>query len=121
MFNKGSDSTEKQKGFLKRLKNIEDEIDNQLKAIKGQKNNRSVKSIGYRINNQLPKEAVEGYNILLKEDSIIDFQDLNKDFGSSEYKFSIFSSAGDLFTKLYIKKYFIIRCRKRTRKILFKT
>ena len=39
VFNKGLDSTEKQEGLLKRLKNIEDKTDNQLRAIKGQKNN----------------------------------------------------------------------------------
>ena len=120
VFNKGLDSTEKQKGFLKRLKNIEDKTDNQLKAIKGQKNNQSIKSIGYRINDQLPKEAVEGYNILLKEDSIIDYQDLNKDFGSSEYTFSIFSSAGDLFTELYKKNISLLDAEKEQEKFYLK-
>ena len=38
VFNKGLDSSEKQEGFLKRLKNIEDKADNQLKAIEGQNN-----------------------------------------------------------------------------------
>ena len=38
MFNKGLDSSEKQEGLLKRLKNIADKTDNQLKAIKGQNN-----------------------------------------------------------------------------------
>ena len=37
MFNKGLDS-KKRDGLLKRLKNIEDKTDNQLKAIKGQNN-----------------------------------------------------------------------------------
>ena len=38
MFNKGLDSSEKQKGLLKILKNIEDKTNNQLKAIEGQNN-----------------------------------------------------------------------------------
>ena len=38
VFNKGLDSSEKQEGLLKRLKNIEDKTDNQLKAIEGQNN-----------------------------------------------------------------------------------
>ena len=38
VFNKGLDSSEKQEGLLKRLKNIEDKTDNQLKSIKGQNN-----------------------------------------------------------------------------------
>ena len=36
VFNKGLDSTERQEGLLKRLKNIEDKTDNQLKAIEDQ-------------------------------------------------------------------------------------
>ena len=50
VFHKGLDSSERQEGLLKRLKNIEDKTDNQLKAIKGQKNNQlNIKSIGYSI------------------------------------------------------------------------
>ena len=40
VFNKGLDSGEKQEGLLKRQKNIEDMTDNQLSAIKGQKDNQ---------------------------------------------------------------------------------
>ena len=36
VFNKGLTKDEKSEGLLKRLKNIEDKTDNQLKAIKGQ-------------------------------------------------------------------------------------
>ena len=35
VFNKGLDSSEKQEGLLKKLENIEDKTDNQLKAIEG--------------------------------------------------------------------------------------
>ena len=38
VFNEGLDSSEKQEGLSKRLKNIEDKTDNQLKAIEGQNN-----------------------------------------------------------------------------------
>ena len=38
VFNKGLTTDERQKGLLKRLKNIEDNTDNQLRAIEGQKN-----------------------------------------------------------------------------------
>ena len=38
VFNKGLDSSGKQEGLLKRLKDIEDKTDNQLKAIEGQNN-----------------------------------------------------------------------------------
>ena len=37
VFNKRLESNEKLEGLLKRLKNIEDKTDNQLKAIEGQK------------------------------------------------------------------------------------
>ena len=39
MFNKGLDKSEISEGLLKRLKNIEDNTDNQLSAIEGQKDN----------------------------------------------------------------------------------
>ena len=40
VFNKGLDSSEKQEGLLKRLKNIEDKTDNQLRPIEGRKDNQ---------------------------------------------------------------------------------
>ena len=40
VFNKGLDSSGKQEGLLKKLKNIEDKIDNQLRAIEGRKDNQ---------------------------------------------------------------------------------
>ena len=40
VFNKGLTTNEKQEGLLKRLKNIEDKTDNQLRAIEGQKDNQ---------------------------------------------------------------------------------
>ena len=40
VFNKGQTTGERSKGLLKRLKNIEDKTDNQLRAIEGQKDNQ---------------------------------------------------------------------------------
>ena len=40
VFNKGLDSSEKQEGLLKSLKNIEDQTDNQLRGIEGRKDNQ---------------------------------------------------------------------------------
>ena len=69
VYNKGLDSNVKQEGLLKRFENIEDKTDNQLKAIKAQKNNQlNIKSIGYSIKDKLPKEAVEAFNTLLETD-----------------------------------------------------
>ena len=103
MFNKGLESDEEQEGLLKRLKNIEDKTDHQIKAIEGQKNNQSMKPIGHQVKDKLPKEAVKAYTILVKEDSVIDYQKLDKDFGNSKYEFSIFSPIGKLL-KNYLKK-----------------
>ena len=40
VFNKGLTTGERSEGLLKRLKNIEDKTDNQLRAIEGQKDNQ---------------------------------------------------------------------------------
>ena len=40
VFNKGLNENERQEGLFKRLTNIEDKTDNQLKAIEGQKNDQ---------------------------------------------------------------------------------
>ena len=78
VFNKGSDKNEKQEGLLKRLKNIEDETDNQLKAIEGQKNNQSgLKSIGYSIRDGLAKEAIETFNDLVYKEKTINYKILS--------------------------------------------
>ena len=45
VFNKGLEKDEKQESLLKRLKNIEDKTNNQLKEDKG--NQLAIKSIGY--------------------------------------------------------------------------
>ena len=51
VFNKGLDSSEKQEGLLKRLKNIEDKTDNQLRAIENNIGNQPP-AIKDEINNQ---------------------------------------------------------------------
>ena len=104
-FNKGLDSSERQEGLLKRLKNIEEKTDNQLRAIEGQKNNQSIiKSIGYSIRDELPKEATKPFDDLVKKDKTIDYKKLSKDFGSNEYYFTMFSAMGKLFQELYSGK-----------------
>ena len=68
VFNKGLDVNERQEGLFKRLKNIEDKTDNQLKAIESQKNGQSgLKSIGYAIRNQLLEEAIKTFDNLLEK------------------------------------------------------
>ena len=55
VFNKGLDTSEKQVGLLKRLKNIEDNTDRQLEESKD--NQLGVKSIGYTVKEELSQEA----------------------------------------------------------------
>ena len=55
VFNKGLDTSEKQVGLLKRLKNIEDNTDRQLEENKD--NQLGVKSIGYTVKEELSQEA----------------------------------------------------------------
>ena len=53
MFNKGLGSNKKQKGILKRLKNIEDKTDNQL----NRDSQSDIKSIDYVFKEELSEEA----------------------------------------------------------------
>ena len=55
VFNKGLDTSEKQVGLLKRLKNIEDNTDRQLEENKD--NQLGVKSIGHTVKEELSQEA----------------------------------------------------------------
>ena len=87
--------------MLKRLKNIEDKTDNQLKIIEGQKNQSSIKSIGYSIKNKLPKEAIKAFDDLVKKDKTIDYKKLSKDLGGNEYDFTMFFSVVELFKQSY--------------------
>ena len=55
VFNKGLKTDEKEVGLLKRLKNIENKTDNQLKENKDSQ--LGIKSIGYAIRQELSQEA----------------------------------------------------------------
>ena len=55
VFNKGLENNEKQVDLLKRLKNIEDKTDRQLKDNKD--NQLGIKSIGYTVKKELSQEA----------------------------------------------------------------
>ena len=55
VFNKGLRTDEKQVGLLKRLKNIEDKTDNQLKE--NEDNQLGIKSFGYIVRQELSQEA----------------------------------------------------------------
>ena len=88
--------------MLKRLKNIEDKTDNQLKAIEGQKNDQStLKSIGYSIRDKLPKKAINAFDDLVKKDKTVNYIKLAKDLGGSEHDFTMFLTMGELLKQLY--------------------
>ena len=69
IFNKGLGKDEKQVGLLKRLKNIEDKTDNQLKENKG--NQLGIKSIGYTVKEELSQEAINMLEKLNNEEKAI--------------------------------------------------
>ena len=109
VFNKGLDSSEKQEGLLKRLKNIEDKTNNQLQANEDQKYNQSVlKPIGYTIRNQLPEKAIKAFNDLVDKEKTINYTRLHyKGCNNNEYDFTIFSSLGELLKQIYYGKLLI--------------
>ena len=92
VFNKGLKTDEKQEGLLKRLKNIEDKTDNQLKAIKVNKNSQlGIKSIGYIVK-ELSQEAKNILKKLSNQEKTINYRKLcfkggnNSEYDSTEYR-----------------------------------
>ena len=90
VFNKGLEKDEKQEVLLKRLKNIEDKTDNQLKENKD--NQLGIKSIGYTVKVELSQEAknilekfnnqeklINYKNFILKEEIILILTLVNTD------------------------------------------
>ena len=66
VFNKGLDTSEKQVGLLKRLKNIKDKTDRQLEENKG--NQLGVKSIGYTVKkNYHKKQKICSKNLIIRK------------------------------------------------------
>ena len=72
-FNKGLKTDEKQEGLLKRLKNIENRTDNQLKAIKDNKDSQlGIESICYIVK-ELSKEPKNILKKLSNQEKIINY------------------------------------------------
>ena len=63
VFNKGLDTSEKQVGLLKSLKNIEDKTDRQLEENKD--NQLGVKSVGYTVKDK--KQKTRSKNLIIKK------------------------------------------------------
>ena len=74
VFNKGLKIDEKQVGLLKRLKNIEDRTDNQLKENKGSQ--LSIKSIGYDIKKSFSPEGLNACKKIVNQENLIDYKTL---------------------------------------------
>ena len=100
IFNKGLDTSEKQVGLLKRLKNIEDKTDIQLEENKDSQ--LGIKSIGYAIKEELSQEAKNMLEKLNNQEKSINYRKLGFTEGSKvDYDFTNFSSLRELFKAIY--------------------
>ena len=100
VFNKGLKTDGKQVGLLKRLKNIEDKTDNQLKENKDSQ--LGIKSIGYRVRQELSQEAKSILEKLNNHEKLINYKKLGFRGGNNkDYDFNNFSSLRELFRAIY--------------------
>ena len=103
VFNKGLEKDEKQKGLLKRLKNIEDKTDKQLN--KNKDSQLGIKSIAYIIKEKLSQEAKNLLKKLNNQEKLINYQKLHlKGNNNAEYDFSNYRSLKDFFKAIYYTK-----------------
>ena len=87
VFNKGLDTSEKQVGLLKRLKNIENKTDIQLEENKD--NQLGVKSIGYTVKEELSQKAKNMLEKLNNHEKLINCKKLNFKGGNNVFFFMI--------------------------------
>ena len=73
MFNKGLKADKKLKGLLKRLKNIEDKTDGQLRAIQCRKDDQGIKSIGFNFKENLSPKGLRMFNQTVEKEKLIDY------------------------------------------------
>ena len=99
VFNKGLEKDEKQVGLLKKLKNIEDKTNNQLKENKDSQ--LGIKSIGYIVKEELSEEAK---NILKKLIKLINYRKLYSKGGNKpEYDFTEYRTLLEYFKAIYYR------------------
>ena len=84
VFNKGLEMDEKQVASLKRLNNIEDKNDNQLKENKDSR--LGIKSIGYIVKEELSQEAKSILKKLSNQENIINYKKLSNQEKIINYK-----------------------------------
>ena len=100
VFNKGLEKDEKQVGLLKRLKIFEDKTDRQLEENKD--NPLGVKSIGYRVKEELSQEAKNMLEKINNQEKLIKYRKPNFRGGNNVYyDFTNFSSLRELFRTIY--------------------
>ena len=103
--NKGLEKDEKQEGLLKRLKNIEDKTDDQLKAIENKDSQLGIKSIGYIVKEELSQEAKNILKKLSNQEKIINYKKLYLKGGNNlEYDFTDYKSLLEVFKGIYYRK-----------------
>ena len=109
VFNKGLKTDEKQEGLLKKLKNIEDKTDEQLKTIKASKDNQSgIKFIGFDFKKCLSPKGLETYNEIVHKEKLIDYRYLDmKTSSKNEYDFGMFSPLKRFFKTIYYENMLI--------------
>ena len=111
IFNKGLDKDkDKKEGLLKRLKNIEDKNEEQLKVLKDQLEkqpiirkvkNPNFNNVSFRTFSDT--KSMKVFNEIRDEDEIIDYSRLNSITSSKKYtfKFEDFTSLGNLAENIY--------------------
>ena len=100
IFNKGLQEDQRQKGLLKRLKNIEDKADNQLRAIEGKKD-EGMKSIGLDRGNLSP-DGIRIFNQIVQKDKQINYAHYYvKPSARYEFNFMQFENLKSFFKDIY--------------------
>ena len=104
IFNKGLEKEDKKEGFLKRLKNIEDKNEEQLKAIKS-KASENIKEVTDFVREPLSLEAkqlIEEFRVIQKD---VEYRKLKIRSGNNiHYDFSDYKTLKELFRYLHYKK-----------------
>ena len=100
VFNKGLEKDEKQIGLIKRLKNIEDKTDNQLKENKDSQ--LGIKSIGFDFKKCPSPEGLEAYKKIVDHEKNIDYKYLNmKPSPKNRFDFRMFKELKPFFQRIY--------------------
>ena len=89
--------------MLKRLKNIEDKTDNQLRAIEDKGKDSKLKSIFDKFKEQLSPEGNYVFNKIIEEKKLFNNYIRSSFTGGNkiDYDFSHFTKIGNLFNKMY--------------------